>query len=172
MGHKVLAIWLSGNSEGSRLSSRVLDPMGLLPNASGPGGAEPVHETDATTRTILLYGGSQRFDNASRTLTIQVSLANRGLTPLRIPIKLKVEEVDSSIGTVSILNATNGMTGTGAVWDISDSVTGDQIPPDTGSNPFCLVFRMSVPVGSAPPVFGDSLLVLRLKVIAFGIPVS
>jgi hypothetical protein len=172
MGDKVLAIWLSGNSEGSRLSSRVLDPMGLLPNASGPGGAEPVHETDATTRTILLYGGSQRFDNASRTLTIQVSLANRGLTPLRIPIKLKVEEVDSSIGTVSILNATNGMTGTGAVWDISDSVTGDQIPPDTVSNPFCLVFRMSVPVGSAPPVYGDDLLVLRLKVIASVIPVS
>jgi len=169
MRDRVLAIWASGDDDGMRLYSGVL--------ASGPvdgirRGVEPA-DTDITQNVLLQYAYSgvheyvgQRFDSVTSTLTTCLSITNRGVNPMHAPIKLVAKDLRSPIGKVSILNATNGLTGTGAVWNISDYLTGDQIPPGTRSNPFCLSFHIEMdPRGVHTPSDVD-LLSVDLTVIA------
>jgi hypothetical protein len=52
------------------------------------------------------------------------------------------------------------------MWDISDSVTGNQIPPNTSSHPFCLSFHLEISPGGASPLERDELLFLKIKVVA------
>jgi len=121
---------------------------------------------DVTEHSVILYGGMQEFDGTTSTLTVCLVLRNRDSQPMRAPIKLEAREITSSMGSVTITNATNGVAGDGAVWDISNSLTGDQIPAGASSNPFCLAFhleRSSADPTSAGP---ESLLKLRMQVLA------
>ncbi len=165
MGDKFLAVWPSGNSEGMQLCAAVLAPADSVSNEKSSIGPKDCDEPDITAGAMLLYGGTQHMDNASGTLKVCLTLANRGSTPIRKPIKLKADDVRSAIGAVSILNAANGSAGAGALWDISNSVTGDQIPPGAASNPFCLTFRLEIPPKHVLREQSD-LLLLRVKVLA------
>jgi hypothetical protein len=108
-------------------------------------------EEDVTKQVVLLYGRAQSFNKATGMLSIELRLGNRGDTPIRIPIRLEVKQISSRAGKVSILNADNGLTGSGAMWDISGIVAGDQIPPGaTTYNTFRLSFHIDVSDGSIP----------------------
>jgi hypothetical protein len=93
---------------------------------------------------------------------------NRGDSLISLPIKLEASEVKSRIGSISILNATNGLSGAGAVWDISSSVTGDRIPPRSNSNPFCLLFHLEISPESLSRPGVTDLLALKIRVVASG----
>jgi hypothetical protein len=144
-GDKFLAVWPSGNSNGMQLYSGVLSSMGSASTGAASADAEHASYSDVTQQTVILYGGLQHFDRATGTLEVCLTLANRGDKSIKIPIKLEVRDIKSAIGAASILNATNGLTSAGAMWDISGSVTGDQIPPRATSNPFCLSFHLEIP---------------------------
>jgi len=165
MGDKFLAIWPFGNSKGMRLYAGVLTPADTTLNEKSFIDPEHSDEPHMAAGAVLLYGGTQYIDNTTGTLKVCLTLANRGSTPIRTPIKLKAEDVRSEVGVVSILNATNGSAGAEALWDISDSVTGDQIPPGAASNPFCLSFRLEIPPEHVSREQSD-LLLLRVKVLA------
>jgi hypothetical protein len=120
---------------------------------------------DVTERSVITYAGKQSFDHATGTLTVCLAVANRGNEAMRLPIKLEAIDIQSPAGPVSILNATKGFGGSRAIWDISDSVTGDRLPPGTTTNPFCLVFRVAGLSPSASPLDED-LLTLKMKVLA------
>lgn len=167
IGNKIVAIWSSGDRNGMRLYSGVLTRPGIDGKPDGSRSrANDASGADVTGQTVILFGGTQQFDSRTGILEVCVTLANRGTQPLKQPIKLQATEIKSSIGTVSILNSTNRRHGPGATWDISNAVTGDQIPPRAASNPFCLSFHVEVtPKLSALPELPD-LLTLSLSVLA------
>ncbi|MCU1300727.1 MAG: hypothetical protein JWQ87_1011 [Candidatus Sulfotelmatobacter sp.] len=160
---KFLAVWPSINDGAMELHSAILSRA----NSSQGGNTDkPPDIGDVTEHSVVLYGGMQEFDVTTSTLTVCLILRNRGSQPMRVPIRLKASEIRSSIGSVTITNATNGVAGEGAAWDISNSLTGDQIPAGASSNPFCLGFhfdRSSADPAAARPV---NLLKLRMQVFA------
>jgi hypothetical protein len=163
LGDEFLAVWPSENDRGTELQS-----AGLSHANSSQGGrsGKPPGIGDVTEHSVILYGGRQDFDVTTSTLTVCLVLRNRASQPMRVPIKLEAKEITSSIGSVTIMNATNGVAGEGAVWDVSHSLTGDQIPSGASSNPFCLAFHLepsSAEPASAEP---ESLLKLRMQVLA------
>jgi hypothetical protein len=120
---------------------------------------------DVTSRTTVLYAGKQHFETETKTLTECVAVSNRGNESLRVPLRLEVRDLESPLG-ISILNATNGKTGIGAVWDISSAVTGSEVPPRSRTNPYCLSFHLDLPERKRKPDEIGSLLTLKLGVFA------
>lgn len=168
-GNGVVAVWPSENGGTAQLYLSVLTPDSALSNEEPPGeaqdGVQDASYLDITRNTAMLYGGSQQFDDVTKTLKICLTLQNRGRRSIKLPIKLQVTDISSPVGTIAILGSANGLAGIGALLDISDSVTGDQIPPNTTSNPFCLSFHL-VPKTNVPSPDGDDLVELKLRVLA------
>ncbi|MFY9801571.1 MAG: sialidase family protein [Candidatus Acidiferrales bacterium] len=165
MGDKIFAIWPSVAADGMRLNLRVLDAAGSVSDDKKSAGARQTGLRDVTARSMLMYGGRQSFDQATGTLSACMELANRGNEAMRLPIKLEATDVQSPAGPISILNATNGFTGRGALWDISPSVTGDRVPPGSTTNPFCISVHVPGLARDASPL-EESLLTLKMRVTA------
>ena len=168
-GNRIVAVWPSEDSGAAQLYLSVLAPDSALSNEEPPGeaqdGVQHASYRDITRNTAMLYGGSQQFDDVTKTLKVCLTLQNRGRHSIRVPIKLQVTDVRSPAGTIAILGSANGLAGIGALLDISDSVTGDQIPPNTASNPFCLSLHL-IPKTNVPSLGGDDLVELKLRVLA------
>lgn len=163
VGEQILAVWPSlGN--GVRLRSALLDPLEIASNDAAD--SQKLLETNVTDHTVILYGGTQHYDNASATLSVCLALGNRGQGAIKTPIRLEATDVGSSLGTVSILDSNNGIDGRGAIWDLSGSVPGGQIPPGGDSKPFCLLFRVRNCPRHSASGGEDDLVTLRLKVLA------
>lgn len=165
LGDRILAVWPSIGPEGMRLNSSVLDARSSVANEKSSGGLAETPFQDVTARAVITYAGPQSFDHTTGTLTVCLAVANRGNEAMRLPIKLEATDVQSPGGRVSVLNAINGFAGSGAMWDISGSVTGDRLPPGTTTNPFCLLFRLPGLSRSASPL-DEVLLTLKMRVIA------
>ena len=163
-GEQTLAVWPTADRSGTRLHAAIFPSAEFAKKQRRPGEGAERTGTDVTRETVLLSDGPLRFDNASGTLKACLSLGNRGEAPLRVPITLEAREIQSPLGDVFIREASNGVSGMGAVWDISNAVTGNQLPPHANSNPFCLSFGFKSASNYEPNVSG--LLNLRLKVFA------
>jgi hypothetical protein len=164
-GNKILAVWPSGNSEGMRLYLRSFSASDSSSEGAMATDSKD-SDSDVTADTVMFYGGIEHFDSTTAELKVCLTLGNRGAKSMRVPIKLIVEDIKSSIGTISVLNATNGLPGVGAVWDISDSVTGDRIAPRAISNPFCLSFHLEIPAKDFSGLDANNLLVLKMRIVA------
>jgi hypothetical protein len=159
----ILAVWPSNAGTGAKLWFGAVSSATSVQKAGAPA-VPPMR--DVTEDSVILYGGTQDFDDRTSVLTVCLSLKNAGLHSLTIPIELRAERITSTVGPVADTNARNGVSGAGATWDISSSVTGDRIPPHATSNPFCLTFRLNL-VGhrSGEP---ESLLDIALRVFSSG----
>lgn len=136
---------------GEGLCLTILSSAGESTPAANQPGIQDSSDEDVTRRIVLLYGRAQSFDRATGMLSIELRLGNRGDTPIRLPIRLEVKQISSQAGKLSVLNADNGLSGPGAMWDLSSIVAGDQIPPGaTTYNTFCLLFHIDVTDGSIP----------------------
>jgi hypothetical protein len=160
---KALAIWATGDDSGMQLYAGRLGP-----GRSVQGAANTPDRTssDVTEQTVLLTEGTPQFDKGTATLRACLALGNRGEDTLRVPIRLEAGDLGSPLGKVSILNASNGMTERGAVWDISQAITGDRLPPHTDSNPFCLSFHVETNAKSALVPRASAVLNLSVRVFA------
>jgi len=167
-GGKIVAVWPSGGRDGMGLYSAVLSPAVSASNDKAFPAAKDASDSDVTRQSVILYGGTQHFDSTTGTLEVCLVLANRGPKAIEVPIRVLAEDIRSPAGAVSIVDSTNGLTGVGAVWDISQAVTGDQIPPRANSNSFCLSFHIESAAKSILPIAGDNLLFLRMRVLASG----
>jgi hypothetical protein len=145
-GDRFVGVFASIDEDGDNFYSMDFKP-GSTP-AEVSGGQAPSQdgsEFDATRNVALLYGGAQSFDNATGTLSLDVKLANRGSHAIFTPICLEAKDVSSKIGTIKVLNADNGLTGSGAVWDLTRSVSGNQVPPGaTTYTSFTLKFHIDL----------------------------
>jgi hypothetical protein len=97
--------------------------------------------TDQTSKAVLLYGGNQFYDPATKLLTLDVKVRNNGEQPLKIPLKLAVPGLYKDFGFASIANADNQATGAGAVWDISSTIPEGALAPGATTKPFALKFH-------------------------------
>jgi hypothetical protein len=167
VGGKYLVVWPAGSSNGMQLYTGMLGSARRVEKKADSSNSQASDVGDVTNQSMLLYGGSQTFDSPTGTLEVCVIVANRGQKSIRVPIRLEVTGLKSSIGAISILNASNGLTGAGAIWDISHSITGDQIPIRSQSNPYCLNFHVEVPPNRISLEDPD-LLNLKVRVLASG----
>jgi len=163
---KILAVWSSGNKDGMRLyaGTPTLTPQQNTKLDSDQ--SQTGREIDVTDQTAVLFGGIPTFEDTSGMLDICLTLRNNSSEPLHQPIKLEAADVSSSLGTVSILNATNHAQSAGATWDVGKSLTGDRIPPHGTTNPFCLSFHLEFPPHLAASPTLPRLLTLNLSVWA------
>jgi len=165
IGDHLLAVWPFAEDSGSGLHASTL--------ATGSGAAETssvrVHDApdlaDRTVQARIFYGGLQHFDQVAGNLKICLTVANRGDTPMRVPVRLEATSVSSPAGKVSILNASNGLAGIGAMWDVSQAIPSGQILPQASSQPFCLAFHLEAPGAGAAGQSDASLLILRIRVL-------
>jgi hypothetical protein len=164
-GEQILAVWSSLGND-MRLRSALIDPLESVTSRGDETDSKELLETDVTDRTVILYGGTQHYDNASATLSVCLALGNRGQGAIKTPIRLEATDVGSPLGTVSILDSNNGIDGPGAIWNLSGSVPGGQIPPGGDSKPFCLLFRVRNCPRHIASEGEDDLVTLRLKVLA------
>ena len=99
---------------------------------------------DVTNKVAVVYGGDQRFDPKTNTITLDVTIRNTSDQPLKGPIKLAVTGVYKNYGYSEVANAPNKATGAGAVWDLSASVPGSALVAGATSKPFPLKFLYKI----------------------------
>jgi hypothetical protein len=121
---------------------------------------------DITTKVAILYGGNQFYDPNTKTLTLDIVVKNESLTPIAGPFKLVVPSLQYDYGYAEIANAANGVTGAGAVWDISSSIMGEKLDPGSESLPFSLQFHYLLAGSEERP--NDAILGLSVKLFARG----
>ena len=125
----------------------------------------------AGDKVVLLYGGAQHFDPRLGTVSLEVRIRNLSKVPLRSPVRLQAVSLDSELGRASIINAANGASGPGAVWDMSQAVPGGRLAPGATSQAFQLRFHISQadsPHPAAVEQVGWGLISLRAKLYAGG----
>ena len=112
---------------------------------------------------VLLYGGDQRYDIRSRTLSVDVILKNKSKEPIRAPLLLRALKVSSQLGNLEIANPSNGATGPEATWDLSKALPNGVLQPGAATKPYSVMFR--IPNGVAPPEELE-VVSMQLKVLA------
>jgi hypothetical protein len=166
VGARILAIWPSMNIQGMRLNLAVLGGSSVFSKDENSNRFKGPAIEDVTERVRIAYEGRQEIDEATGTLTVCLALTNEGNSAIRTPVQLVLTEITSPGRSVSIMNATNGLNGAGAIWDISNSLTGDRIPPGTTSNAFCLSAHIGNPVSADLRPDTEDLVKLRIRVLA------
>ena len=164
----LLAIWSSTSPEGTRLVRARVGEEATPARKQQSRSPDVAKESDvtATTRLLFGYGSSQSFDRDGSSLRVCLSLANSGTEPLAFPVKLRVEDMSSDVGAIKILNATNHVQGKGAEWNISESITGNQLAPRTNTHPICFLFHVEGVAGKRDTSEPLDLVRLRVKVLA------
>lgn len=88
---------------------------------------------------------SNSYDRASGTVTIEVQLRNTSTKIIRAPIKLRLLNLSSSIGTPSAVDVDKHTAERDAVWDLSALLERGLLEPKKTSGTKRLVFRVSGP---------------------------
>jgi hypothetical protein len=96
---------------------------------------------DVTRSVSILYGGEQRYDSQSGTLTVDVVIRNKSEAAIHGPFKLAVSSIFKDSGYVQIVNSDNREVGPGAIWDFGTSVAGGTLGAESTSKPFALKFH-------------------------------
>jgi hypothetical protein len=156
-------VWIEvGSGEGQ------LRTAAIIVGASGETPSDPLPLREKGSRDIsqevaVLYGGDQHYDISSSTLTVEVVLENKSSKPMQAPIFLKALTLDSKLGKLKIANASNGASGPGAIWDLSNAVPSGGLQPGATTEPYALVFDIPK---SAVPLWEVELVSMQLEVLA------
>ncbi len=95
---------------------------------------------------------SARFDRPTGTVSLTAQLKNTSADTLHGPFKVRALDLTSELADhVQAVNATNGATGAGAVWDYTDAVADGVLRPDMVSAARVLTFRLAGP----RPLYGE-----------------
>jgi len=162
-GNRFLAVFGVVEQDHDELFWAVVSPRAVDSADSSP--KQDVTESDVTSQVKILYGGPQTFDNKTGTLSLGARLANRGALPINAPIRLEVTSVSSAVGRVTILNADNGLPGSGAIWDLTGSIAGDRLPP-AATTVFTFTLLFHIEFKDQGPVNTLDLLNLSARVLA------
>jgi hypothetical protein len=103
------------------------------------GAAELGTYRDVTPQTEIELV-STNYDAHAQRVTMTLRIRNTSGTTLRGPLKLRILSYDSDVAVVRSANATNGVAGQGAVWDIPASA---EVAPGKTSGEIQLVFALS-----------------------------
>jgi hypothetical protein len=163
------AAWVETGSGEGQLRTAAVRVSGSGQNQLFHLNLEEKTTRDISRQIVVLYGGEQRYDISSSTLIEHIVLKNKSSEPIRSPLVLKALTLRSEVGKVEIANASNGLSGPGAIWDLSKAVPNGVLEPGATSEPYSLVFR--VPKDAAPRAEVD-LISVQLQVLARETPTS
>src|SRR5262249_40905577 len=85
---ETLAVWPSDTGNGAELWFATV-PHGASKQKADPGDVRPLR--DVTDDSIILYGGTQDFNDRASALTVCLTLKNASHLSLAVPITLKAE---------------------------------------------------------------------------------
>ena len=106
-------------------------------------GARELAELDDVTDKLAWETRANSFDRATGTLSVTARLRNTSSDTLRGPLKVRVVRLTSQLGTPSIVAATNGTGGIGAIWDFGGAIPAAGLLPDSTTAVKTLTFRLS-----------------------------
>ena len=154
--------WIDNHTGVAQLWSASLKVPGT-PMAHG--GAD-LSELEDVSGMVKLQMSRPVFDRKTGLITAKAQLKNISKDPIRGPVKVRVLTLESEMGVPEITNADNGLTGTGAIWDFSQQVSGDLTSMKV-SEPKTLTFKVSDlrPLGQGKD-FKYSFLNLDARVLA------
>lgn len=164
-GKQVVVVWPSGDRSRTHLYSSVIDVPTPPTNPTDLSDHSPSAGADVTRQAVILYGGDQSFDANSGTLSLCLAVLNRGISPMKLPLKVAVKDLSSPVGAVRALNAANRLDNQDAFWSVVGSDTGVRLAPGAASKPFCLAFHLESKGKTVSSSEADELLILKLKVL-------
>jgi hypothetical protein len=88
---------------------------------------------------------SSNYDRGSNKVALGVRLKNSSKKSIRGPVKLRLVNISSAIGSPSAVNADNQLAQPGAVWDFSPLLKDNVLKPDETSAVKQLLFRVDHP---------------------------
>lgn len=164
------AFWYDTRTGGSKLYTARIEVEG---QAARNGSPELADLDDVSELATIDYVNT-RYDAASGVFTVDAMLANTSRVAISGPFKLRTTGLWSSLGPPAIANASNGKTGPGAVWDLTDSIPGGKLGPGEQGKPVRLAFQFLDRIGPAlvrggPAAFNESMFLwLETRVLAGG----
>ena len=159
------AVWIElGHGEGQlRTAAVTVDSSEKLTLPPLP--LEEADALDISENMAILYGGVQHYDISSGTLSVDILLKNKSKESIKAPLLLKAVTLSGELGRLEIANASNGVSGPGAIWDLSKAVPNGLLEPGDVTRPYSLVFL--VPNDEAPAgeteVLASELMVLACR---------
>ncbi len=97
---------------------------------------------DDVTDSISLRYREEQYDSQMHTLVLDAVLTNTSAKPISGPLKVRVLKLSPSKGILEVVNATNGLTSAGAIWDWSAELHEGVLNPSQSSNPLKMVLRI------------------------------
>ncbi len=88
---------------------------------------------------------SSNYERASKTVTLGMRLRNSSKRSIQGPVKLRLLNISSTIGSPSAANADNQLPQPGAVWDFSSLLKDNTLRPNEASAVKQLIFRLDNP---------------------------
>ena len=157
------AVWIElGNGEGQLRTATVTVGTSSQSKLVTPTFDEG-KTSDITQQVKILYGGDQRYDISSGMLSIRVVLKNRSSQIIRAPIFLKAETLTSEAFRIEVANSNNGLSGLGAIWDLSPAIPQGVLNSGAVSKPYLLQFHVQFRTTPTQSGFAEELLSMRLK---------
>jgi len=117
-------------------------PVQVAASAIRNGSAELADLEDLTSLTELKWLSSN-YDRDAHTASVTVRLDNTSRRTLLGPFKIRLIRSDSDLAAVEVIGASNGLTGPGAVWDVTTFIDGSTLEPDSSSRAFTLTFKLN-----------------------------
>ena len=105
------------------------------------GGGELAGLSDLSSQLTLQSEGAE-YDGATGILSVAATIKNTGKTTVRGPLKVRVLTLESNDATPEIVDASNGLIATGAVWDFTNALHGNELKPNEETAAMTLRFHL------------------------------
>jgi hypothetical protein len=161
-------VWIEAGSDAGQLRTAAvkIGPSEAKTSISLP--AEKRSTRDISRELKLLYGGDEHYDMGTGVLSVRIVLRNKSDKAISAPLLLRVDELTGGLGQVEIENSDNGLSGLGAVWDLSSALRNGVLEAGATTEAYPLVFRITLNK-HAPPRDAD---VLLMKLTALAVPLK
>jgi hypothetical protein len=151
------ALWIDNRTGIAQVWTAPITVKGIVARHGG----QSLAKLDDVTSKIDLDVVGASYDRAKNEGSLNIKLMNISKETLVGPIKLRALMVTSELGVAHILNADNGGTTNGAIWDFTSLLDNNMLPPDGTSGVKSIKFRITdlrpfrQPKGSYKWIFAD-----------------
>lgn len=108
-------------------------------------GSTDLAELEDISASVSIELTNCAYESSSKAVSCNARLKNIANSALHGPLKLRLIGLRSELGQPTVVNADNGRSGTGAVWDFGEKVTGKSLEPNQTSEVKQLRFHIASP---------------------------
>lgn len=106
-------------------------------------GSADLAALDDVSDKVALEILSTDYDRKSDQLAVRVKLKNTSDRRIEAPVELRILSMASEVGQPSALGTENGVSGPGAVWNLTSALPDGSLKPDQESTPMRLDFKLT-----------------------------